>query len=40
MKLGDETSASAQASESAQLNLSTSSNMATYYQKFTSELKM
>ena len=33
-------SASAWASESAQLNSSTSSNMAAYYRQFTSELKM
>jgi len=33
-------SASAWASESAQLNSSTSSNMATYYRQFTSELNM
>jgi hypothetical protein len=36
----DVNSASARASESAQLNASTSSNMATYYLKFTSELNM
>jgi hypothetical protein len=36
----DANSASTRASESAQLNSSTSSNMATYYLKFTSELNM
>jgi len=36
----DANSASVRASESAQLNSSTSSNMATYYRKFTSELNM
>jgi hypothetical protein len=33
-------SASARASESAQLNSSTSSNMATYYREFTAELQL
>jgi len=36
----DANSASAQVSESAQQNLSTSSNMATYYQQFPSQLNM
>jgi len=36
----DANSASARASESAQMNLSTSSNMATYYRQFTSQLNM
>ena len=36
----DANSASVQTSESAQLNCSTSSNMATYYRQFTSELNM
>jgi hypothetical protein len=36
----DANSALAQASESAQMNLSTSPNMATYYLQFTSELNM
>jgi hypothetical protein len=36
----DANSASARASESAQVNSSTSSNMATYYRQFTSQLNM
>jgi len=36
----DANSASAQASESTQLNLSTLSNMAAYYRQFTSQLNM
>ena len=36
----DANSASAQASESAQLNSSTSSNMAKYYRQFTSKLNI
>jgi hypothetical protein len=36
----DANSAAAWASESAQLNSSTSSNMATYYRQFTYELNM